>query len=180
MARAKALPGALGHIHQRFLTPDVSTWVIGALAAIWYAVVNTLSENFLFDTLSALSLMIAFYYALSGIACVVYYRHELLRSVKNFLFIGVAPFAGAAILTYLLVKSVIDLADPEASYSGSSVLGIGVPLFIGVAFIGLGLIIMIAWWLAGPKGYFDRKPFEAVPPEVARGPAVLPTLQEGG
>ena len=74
---------------------------------------NTLSENFLFDTLSALSLMIAFYYALSGIACVVYYRHQLLRSVKNFLFIGVAPLLGAAILSYLLVKSVIDLSDPR-------------------------------------------------------------------
>ena len=81
-------------IHPRFQTPHVSTWLIGALAALWYAVVNSLSENFLFDTLSALSLMIAFYYALSGIACVVYYRHELTRSVRNFLFIGVAPFVG--------------------------------------------------------------------------------------
>ena len=77
--------------------------MIGALAALWYAVVNALSENFLFDTLSALSLMIAFYYALSGIACVVYYRHELLRSVRNLLFIGVAPLLGALILGYLLV-----------------------------------------------------------------------------
>ena len=139
MARARAMPSALGRIHPRFLTPDVSTWVIGALAALWYAVVNTLSENFLFDTLSALSLMIAFYYALSGIACVVYYRHELLRSVRNFLFIGVAPLLGAVILGYLLVRSVIDLSDPEASYSGSSVLGVGVPLFIGAAFLGARL-----------------------------------------
>jgi len=181
MARAKALPGALGRVHHRYLTPDVSTWVIGALAALWYAVVNSLSENFLFDTLSALSLMIAFYYSLSGVACVVYYRHQLLKSVKNFLFIGAAPGAGALILAYLLVKSVIDLADPEASYSGSSVLGIGVPLFIGAAFLALGAIIMVAWYFAGPKGYFERRPFEAVPPELASGHvAPAPTLQEGG
>jgi amino acid transporter len=171
MARAGAMPASLGHIHPRFLTPNVSTWVIGALAAGWYAVVNTLSENFLFDTLSALSLMIAFYYALSGIACVVYYRHELLRSVKNFLFIGVAPLTGAVILAYLLVKSVSDLADPEASYSGSSILGVGVPLFIGAAFLALGAILMVIWRFAGPRGYFDRRGFEAVPRELATGRA---------
>ena len=83
MARAKAMPAALAHIHPRYLTPHVSTWIIGALATLWYVVANSLSENFLFDTLSALSLMIAFYYALSGIACVVYYRRELTKSVKQ-------------------------------------------------------------------------------------------------
>ena len=94
MARAAAMPGPLGRIHPRYLTPHVSTIVIGILATIWYVVVNSLSENFLFDTLSALSLMIAFYYALSGIACVIYYRRELTKSVRNFLFIGVAPLTG--------------------------------------------------------------------------------------
>ena len=49
-----------------------------------------ISENFLFDSLSALSLMIAFYYGLTGFACAVYWRKELTASVKNFVFIGVA------------------------------------------------------------------------------------------
>src|SRR5918999_1996273 len=131
MARAGAMPSRLGRTHRRYLTPHVSTIVIGALATLWYVVVNALSENFLFDTLSALSLMIAFYYALSGFACVIYYRRELLKSVRNFLFIGVAPFLGAALLAFLFVRSVLDLADPEASYSGGLVLGLGVPLVIG-------------------------------------------------
>ena len=34
--------------------------------------------------------MIAFYYGLTGFACVIYYRHELLKSARNFLLIGVA------------------------------------------------------------------------------------------
>ena len=62
--------------------------------------------------------MIAFYYGLSGLACAVYYRRELLRSAKNFLFIGVAPLVGAGILFYLFAKSCIDLSDPENSYTG--------------------------------------------------------------
>jgi amino acid transporter len=118
MARADAIPRYLGETHPRFLTPHVSTIVVGALATIWYVPLNFLSENFLFDTLSALSLMIAFYYALTGFACAIYYRHELLKSAKNLVFIGVAPVLGALILAYLFFRSMIDLANPGASYSG--------------------------------------------------------------
>jgi amino acid transporter len=177
MARARALPAPLARIHPRYLTPHVSTWLIGALAALWYAVVNSLSENFLFDTLSALSLMIAFYYALSGFACVVYYRHELTRSLRNLLFIGLAPLLGAVILSYLLVRSVMDLSDPEASYTGSAVLGVGVPLFIGAAFLALGAVLMVLWRLLGPRGYFRRRPFEALPRDFVPGEAA-PVLAE--
>ena len=59
-------------VHPRFQTPHVSTFVVAALAVAWYVPANFISENFLFDTLSALALMIAFYYALSGLACVLY------------------------------------------------------------------------------------------------------------
>jgi hypothetical protein len=92
----------------------------------------------------------------------------------------VAPLAGAIILGYLLVRSVSDLSDPEASYTGSSVLGVGVPLFIGAAFLVLGAILMVAWRVAGPRGYFERRGFEALPrgfipgaaaPELAETPA---------
>jgi amino acid transporter len=164
MARAKAFPDDFGRVHPRYLTPHFSTIVIGALAALWYVVVNALSENFLFDTLSALSLMIAFYYALTGFACVVYYRRQLLDSVRNFLFIGVAPLIGALLLSYLFVRSVEDLADPAASYSGGDVLGIGVPLVIGGAFLLLGALLMVLWRLAHPSGFFRRRGFETAPP----------------
>jgi amino acid transporter len=177
MARAGAMPAPLARIHHRYRTPHISTWVVGALAALWYGVINPLSENFLFDTLSALSLMIAFYYALSGFACVIYYRRELTKSVRNLLFIGAAPLIGALILAYLLVRSVMDLSDPDASYSGSAVFGIGLPLFIGGAFLGLGAIFMIIWRFAGPPGYFQRRGFEALPRDFAPGEAA-PTLAE--
>ena len=91
MARQDAFPAAFGKVHPRFMTPHISTIVIGAVAAVWYGVLFPLSENFLYDSLTALSLMIAFYYALTGMACAIYYRRELTKSVKNFLFIGVGP-----------------------------------------------------------------------------------------
>ena len=72
-ARAAA---KLGPIHPRFRTPDVSTWPVAGIAIVWYVVVNMISENALFDSLTALSLLIAFYYGLTGIACAIYYRHS--------------------------------------------------------------------------------------------------------
>jgi amino acid transporter len=82
MARQDAFPAAFGKVHPRYMTPHVSTIVIGAVAAVWFGVLFPLSENFVYDSLTALSLMIAFYYALTGIACAIYYRRELTKSVK--------------------------------------------------------------------------------------------------
>ena len=113
--------------------------------------------------------MIAFYYSLSGLACVVYYRHELFKSVTNFLFIGVAPLIGAALLAFLFFQSVKDFSDPSASYTGQSILGVGVPLVIGVGFLLAGAVFMIVWRLAGHERFFGRKAMEAVDPDVAAG-----------
>ncbi len=171
MARQDALPHSFARVHPRFRTPWFSTAVIAFLAIAWYVPINALSENFLFDTLSALSLMIAFYYALTGLACAVYYRRELTKSVKNFLFIGVGPVVGAVILGYLFVKSAIDLSDESNSYSGEGVLGMGIPFVIGMGFLLLGGVLLVLWRLGGHERFFGRRPFEAVDPAVAAGHA---------
>ncbi|AHY48251.1 Amino acid permease (plasmid) [Rubrobacter radiotolerans] len=169
MAKAGAMPGLFGRVHPRFLTPHASTIAIGLLAAVWYGVVNSISENFLFDTLSALSLMVAFYYSLTGFACVIYYRRELFKSAKNLLFIGVAPLLGASLLSYLFVRSLLVLADPGESYTGGSLFGFGLPMVIGVGFLLLGVAFMVLWRIFGEsRGFFGRRP-GTVHPEVAEG-----------
>lgn len=174
MARAKAMPSALGRVHEKFLTPHIATITIGAVAAVFYIAANSINENFLFDTLTALALMIAFYYSLSGLACVIYYRREITKSAKNFVLIGVAPFIGAVILGYLFVKASIDFADPEFSDLGEEWLGVGPPLVIGLGFLLLGVVLMVAWRLSGHgEDYFRRSGFEAVPPEIASGEVKL-------
>jgi amino acid transporter len=169
MGRQSALPRIFAAVHPRFHTPWFSTAVIAGLAIAWYVPLNILSENALYDTISALSLMIAFYYALTGLACAIYYRRELTKSVTSFLFIGVGPLVGAAILGYLFVKSAIDFSDAENSYTGQTLLGLGVPLVIGMGFLLLGVVLLVLWRLAGNERFFSRKPFEAVDPAVARG-----------
>jgi amino acid transporter len=166
MGRADALPRPFAAIHRRYQTPAFSTAVVAALAIAWYVPSVLLSENFLFDTLSALALLIAFYYALSGLACVIYYRRELTRSFRSFVFIGVAPLVGAVILGFLFVRAAIDLADPDASYTGGSILGFGTPLVIGASFLILGVVLVGLWRLGGHERFFSRRPFEAVDPAL--------------
>ncbi len=168
MARQGALPESLGRVHPRYLTPHVSTITIGVLSAVWYAVLNTASQNFLFDSLTALSLMIAFYYALTGFACAIYYRRELTKSVKSFLFIGVGPVIGGAILAYLFYKAIVEYAKVDDSYSGSSVFGIGIPVVLGVGLLLIGLVLMLVWRYTGHEAFFRRRR-EVVDPEVAAG-----------
>jgi amino acid transporter len=172
MARAHAMPKSLGKVHPRFLTPHVSTIAMGGASIVWYVGLTLVSENILFDSLAALGLMIAFYIGLTGFACTIYYRRELLRSVKNFFFIGVGPFVGGAILFYLLVKNAIELSDPANSESGDSWLGIGPPLLIATFFLILGVLLMFIQWRKLP-GFFSRRP-EVVPAGFLEGEAELP------
>ncbi len=174
MAASGALPKKFAQVHPRFLTPDFGTIVVGALAILWYVGASIVSDNFLFNSLSALSLLIAFYYGLTGIACVIYYRRELFKSVKNFIFIGVAPLVGSLMLFYLLIESARELADPKTAYGKDAIFGIGVPLAIAIFFVVLGLVLMVARRVAGgeaAQGFFSRSGFEAVPADVASGEA---------
>ncbi|HEY6730464.1 MAG TPA: APC family permease [Solirubrobacterales bacterium] len=171
MARAEAMPSALGEVSSRYFTPVFSTVAIGVLAVAWYLPSKLVSENFLFDSLSALALMIAFYYAFTGIACAVYFRRELRKSVKNFLFVGVAPVIGAVLLGYLFFKALIDYADPANSYTGSSWFGVAPPAVIGVGFLVLGVVLLALWRRHQREPFFLRQREVAPPGLLEQSPA---------
>jgi amino acid transporter len=171
MARAGAMPEALGRVHPRYLTPHVSTILMGVLSIVWYVWLTIVSENILSDSIAALGLMIAFYYGMTGFACTVYYRRELTRSLKSFLLIGVGPTLGGLILTAIFVKSCYDLSKPANSESGDSWFGLGPPLVIGVGFLLLGAVLMLVWRI-NHKDFFRRQP------EVYGDPLQGPTVTE--
>ncbi|MEI4273670.1 APC family permease [Klenkia sp. LSe6-5] len=156
MARRHAMPAGLGRVHPRFRTPDVSTWTVAVIAIAWYLVVNAISENALFDSLTALSLLIAFYYSLTGIACAVFHRRQLTRSAKDFLLIGVGPVIGSLLLLWLLVESIGDLADPANSYSGVSWFGVGPPLVIGIGIFLVGVVFMVVWRFTDARFWAEK------------------------
>lgn len=168
MARQRAFPAKLGEVHPRYLTPHTSTITFGVLSISWYVALTIVSEDILFDSIAALGLMIAFYYALTGYACVVYYRRELLKSARNFFLIGLAPFTGASMLTYLFIKSCSSLSADDAG--SGTVFGLGTPLVIGVGFLLLGVVLMVFWRFTGPGAatFFARKP-EVADPRLLTG-----------
>ena len=102
----------------------------------------TSHDNLIADAFTSLSLTIAFYYGITGFACVIFYRKHLFDSIKNFVMIGVLPFVGGLILTWVLIKAVIDYSKPHSGYS-KPFLGIGSPIAIALLTIILGLIAML-------------------------------------
>jgi amino acid transporter len=169
MARMGALPRMFGRIHPRYQTPDVSTLLMGAVSIVWYVGLTLVSENILADSIAALGLMISFYYGITGFACAVYYRRELTKSVKNFVYVGLLPVLGGVSLGYLFVRSCLELGKTSA---GSTViLGVGGPLVIGLGGLLLGVVVMV-WWNVKNPGFFSRRT------EVA-DPAVLGGQERG-
>jgi amino acid transporter len=156
MARWKAIPKQFGNVHPRFLSPGFSTLWMGAVSTIVYVLLSATSTNLIGDAFTSLALTIAFYYGFTGFACVIFYRRHLFSSAKNFLFIGVLPFTGGAILTWVLIKAVIDYSKPHAGYA-KPFLGIGSPIVIALVMIILGLVGMVIQRLTMPE-FFRRKP----------------------
>lgn len=155
MARMGALPQKFGAIHPRYLTPSFATLATGAVSVAWYLGLVFISDNnVLTDSVTATAIGIAFYYGLTGVACVVYYRHEHRKGVKNFLFYGVVPALGALIMLALLIAACITYSDP--SQGKTAFHGIGAPLVFGVGAIVLGVILMVLMRLALPD-FFRRK-----------------------
>jgi glutathione S-transferase len=54
MARAGAMPEVLGRVSPRYLTPNVSTILMGVLSIVWYVGLTIVSTNILFDSIAAL------------------------------------------------------------------------------------------------------------------------------
>jgi hypothetical protein len=151
---------------------------MGTLSIVWYVGLTLVSENILFDSIAALGLMIAFYYGITGFACVIYYRRELTNSVKNFVFVGVAPLIGGLVLLWLFYASCVDLSKPENSESGDSWLGVGPPLVIGLGFLALGVVLMLLW-RGGHPDFFRRKLETAEPGSLEAPPPVRPAETAG-
>src|SRR6266853_1298920 len=103
MAAYKALPKSFARIHPRFMTPTVSTVVMGVISIVVYVGLNYTSNGIgvIGDAVIAIGLYIAFYYGLTGFACAWYYRRNLTSSARNLWMQGILPLTGALILYFL-------------------------------------------------------------------------------
>ena len=165
MGSHEAAPARLASIDRRHLTPAFASWLFGIGACVWFVfliVIGGEAQNPYYASIAAVGLMIAFYYGLTGIVCVVYYRRYLLRSVKNFVFVGLMPGIGGAVLAFIFVKSLIDNFKDKESYG--SILGAGSVFTIGVTLLVIGIPLMMVCARLFPDFFrIKRDPPEAVP-----------------
>lgn len=151
MAVHRALPRWYGQIDRRRLTPANATWLFGFVAAGFYAALTLLSDDVLAASIDSVGLMIAIYYGLTGIICPIYYWRYIFKSVKNFLFIGLAPLTGGLILYWTFAKSTLDsFQKPETTWFGIESYWV-----MGMALLAIGVPIML-WWASRDSAFFKR------------------------
>ncbi len=102
MATYKALPRSFAKMHPKYLTPTISTLVMGGISILLYAGMNYISGgNVISDAVTSCGIFIASYYGLTGFACVWYYRKNLTSSARNLWMQGILPLVGGLILWFL-------------------------------------------------------------------------------
>ncbi|MGH2907775.1 MAG: APC family permease [Solirubrobacteraceae bacterium] len=166
MARWDAIPQAFGRVHPRFMTPTFSTLLMGALSIVWTVALLALNPNqdVLGDAISALGFSVVFYYGFTGLACAVYFRHDLLKSARNFLLAGLIPLVGGLMMAYIGVKAFGYYNTAGNNYS-HPLLGIQTPILVGVGGLIIGIVLMFAAWPFFPR-FFGRRGLESADPAV--------------
>ncbi|MEP6479270.1 MAG: APC family permease [Rhodoglobus sp.] len=154
MAVYKAVPAKFARIHPKFLTPTWSTIGMGIVSAAFYLIFTLISPNLLSALIGSIGLMIAFYYGLTGFACVWFYRKTLFSSFRNFVMRGLFPLVGGLMLGAVFVYGLINFAAPDwlTDDAGNNVtiFGIGATAVVGIGALVIGAILMGVWAIRQP------------------------------
>ncbi len=199
MAVYKAIPTSFARIHKRFLTPTVSTVAMGAVSIVLYVAMNYLStgSSVIGDSVSALGIMIAFYYGLTGFTCVWFYRKHLHDSAKDLWLKGIIPLLGGIILWFAMGFSFWYYWHPSNSYTTWTIPGtsrtLGGVFILDVGAIILGIVLFVVYRslrppffrgevlnadtptrvpedIGEPVGLFGIEPFDGVHPHEGGPP----------
>jgi amino acid transporter len=178
MSVYKAIPAKFAYIHKRFLTPTFSTVVMGVVSIFLYVGMNYISAgSVIADAVSALGVMIAFYYGLTGFSCAWYYRKTLRDSGRNLWVRGILPTLGGVILYGALGYNLYFYWGPGNSFTSWHLSfwphwDIGGVFVIDFLSLLLGVILMVAFAAVRPA-YFrgevlNRDTPTLVPEDIGR------------
>jgi amino acid transporter len=154
MAVYKALPERFARIHPKYLTPTWSTIGMGLVSILFYLIFTAISPNLLLALIGSIGLMIAFYYGMTGFACVWFYRKTLFQSARTIVFQGVFPLIGGIMLLAVFIYGAVQFYAPDwlvdANNKNVTIFGIGAEFVVGIGGLLIGAVIMGVWWIFKP------------------------------
>ncbi len=155
MAVYKAIPSDFARIHKRFLTPTWSTVAMGGISIVLYVIMNFISAGTVIsDSVTALGVLIAFYYGLTGLTCFWFYRRSLSHSTRNLFVQGVLPLLGWAIMWSIGGYSLVQDWNPANGYTSWEVPGahwrIGGTFLLAAGSLVLGFVLMFIYRAFAP------------------------------
>ena len=148
MGAYRAIPSRFARVHPRYLTPTDATIWMGAASIVFYVGLTLLSGDILGDSISAVGLMIAFYYGMTGFACVWYYRREIAGGGRDLLMKGILPLSGGVLLLGAFLIACKQYAAKD--YGSTVLLGIGGVFVIGVGALLVGAVLMMLAYYSAP------------------------------
>ncbi|CAN5574922.1 APC family permease [soil metagenome] len=180
MAAYQAFPASFARIHPRYRTPTVSTLAMGGISILFYIGLAAVSSNILADSASAVGLLIAFYYGLTGFASFWWFlRRAPGRTVAEVTTRLVLPLAGGLILLFAFIKTVS--SDYQVANSATKINLAGVRFggifAIAVGSLVIGVILMLASELRSPA-FFRGSTLNADTEIMLVGPAPSPGALE--
>ncbi|GAB94765.1 amino acid transporter [Kineosphaera limosa] len=154
MGHFGALPPRFASITPRFQSPGYATIFAAVVSFGFYAIMRVISESVLWDTITALGMMVCFYYGITALACVWYFRRTSRATPRTMLTQFLAPLLGGLLLIAFFIQTSIDSIDPEYG-SGSQLFGIGLVFLLGSTVLLLGVVVMFTQYRRNPE-FFRR------------------------
>jgi amino acid transporter len=161
MAAYRALPQQFAKISPRYLTPTVSTIVVGVASVALYIPLNFIAGgNPIADAVSAIGLYIAFYYGLTAFACAWYYRSTVTNSARDLWMRGILPLLGGLIMFSAGLYSLQSDWVASNSYTSWTVPGLNWQIggiFIIAALAALAGIASFVYMRVTAPAFFRRQ-----------------------
>jgi amino acid transporter len=136
MATYRVLPPILGQINRRFSTPAIGSIIIGAIliAATWAYLLSSSIATVFTEVVSTTGLLFAFFYILTALAAIVYYRRRVFSNAWDAMLVGILPLGAAGFLGWVVVKS-LQNAPPSEKWSLVGIFGAGVIMMFVARFV---------------------------------------------
>jgi amino acid transporter len=131
MASHHVLPAFLGNVSPAFKTPAAGSILtaLTLIAILWAYLLSSSIATAFTQLIDVTGILTAGFYILTALAAIVYYRRRVFSDAWDTLLVGILPFAAAAFLAWIVVKS-IQAAPGSQRWSLAGVVGVGVALML--------------------------------------------------